>query len=228
MINHNSENYHGLGDEWLVEYAAGGLSYAKRFMIACQAALKSDLRQRLQFADEFGATFVESAPAQELSDQFFDQLGRQIDDNPAQSNRTQSNHSKPTDDANEFAWAPQPLIELIAAMGDQFSWKNTGGVQRATLGEFDGDRLYLLKSKPGLKLPKHSHSGEEWALVLHGGYHANGVAYKPGDLHCENSSCTHQPIIDDHDDGCISLITDEGKLQFSNPLMRAIQPFIGI
>ncbi|MEO1136951.1 MAG: transcriptional regulator, partial [Pseudomonadota bacterium] len=65
-------------------------------------------------------------------------------------------------------------------------------------------------------------------LILQGGYHVGSKGYVRGDLHGEDESCSHQPIIDDHGEACISLVADEGRLKFSNPFYRLLQPLIGI
>jgi putative transcriptional regulator len=78
-----------------------------------------------------------------------------------------------------------------------------------------------------LPVPRHTHSGQEWTLVLSGGYKVGAQQYVAGDLHQEDESCMHDLRIDD-DGTCISLITDEGKLKFANPLLNLLQPFLGI
>lgn len=90
------------------------------------------------------------------------------------------------------------------------------------------ETLYLLKAKPGMKMPKHSHHGEEWALILQGGYHIGAEGYVRGDLHREDGDCTHQPIVDDHGEACITLVASEGGLKFSNPFMNLLKPVLKI
>ncbi len=108
-------------------------------------------------------------------------------------------------------------------------WKKLGfGVSRATIANDNGEEIYLLKAKPGLKIPDHTHQGEKWALILQGGYHVRDTGYGPGDLHRENENCTHNPIVDDHGEACITLVALEGELKFSNPFMRMLKPLLGI
>ena len=111
----------------------------------------------------------------------------------------------------------------------EIKWKKLGfGVERASLSNDDGEELYLLKARPGLKVPRHTHEGEEWALIMQGGYKVGEESYGPGDLHREDESCTHQPIVDDDGEPCITLVALEGSLKFSNPIMRLLKPVIGI
>ena len=227
MNNRSVHNDHTLDHEWLIEYAAGGLSLAKRVVIACQAALNGDVHKRLRAAEEISASFLETAHGDQVSEQFFDKLHDQLDASAQEYTDEIAERSRSSLLNADNRWAPGPLSKFIAEMGDRFEWKSVGRIERAVLGDFDGDRLYLLKARGGTKLPHHSHTGEEWTLVLQGGYHAGGVGFGPGDLHREDADCHHQPIIDAGED-CISLVADEGRLRFSNPLLKAAQPFIGI
>src|SRR5690606_35882118 len=54
------------------------------------------------------------------------------------------------------------------------------------------------------------------------------TGYVRGDLHREDETCLHTPIIDDDKEACITLVAIEGGLKFSNPAMRLLKPVIGI
>jgi putative transcriptional regulator len=219
--------FHTVKEEWLAAYAAGALSPAKQLVLACQAAIQPALAGRLSQLDAIGGEFLEAAKGEPLSEGFSARLDAAIDD--ADIARPAADHLH--DGASEPgpSWAPSALRDFLQRRGLAVNWRNAGpGVQRARLFDSGGERLYLLKARPGLKMPMHSHKGEEWTLVLQGGYHAGDDGFGRGDLHQEDQSCTHQPIIDDDGEDCISLVADEGRLKFSDPLLKLIQPLIGI
>ena len=109
------------------------------------------------------------------------------------------------------------------------AWKKMGfGVERMPIHNDGGEKLYLLKSRPGLKMPHHSHKGEEWALILQGGYHVGETGFVYGDLHREDETCAHQPVIDDHGQACITLVAAEGGLTFTNPALNLFRPILGV
>jgi len=95
------------------------------------------------------------------------------------------------------------------------------------LGGRDTERLYLLRAKRGISLPEHSHTGEEWTLLLTGGYEASGVNYTRGDLHISNDEVEHSPKLDGHED-CMCLVMTEGPLKLKGFLPRLLQPLIGL
>jgi putative transcriptional regulator len=222
---------HTASEEWLAAYSAGALSEAKRLVIECQMAMKPALAARILPLDHIGGAFIESSKGEALSGSFSARLSEAIaraETAPPRAGEA-PDAEEGADELGAGAWAPGPLSEFLKRSEIEVKWRNSGpGVARAVLFEAGGERLYLLKARPGLKMPVHSHSGQEWTLVLQGGYHAGPAAFGRGDLHCEDESCTHRPVIDDDGEDCISLVVDEGPLVFRDPVLRLIQPLIGI
>ena len=91
----------------------------------------------------------------------------------------------------------------------------------------DGERLYLLKAKGGMKMPEHSHKGEEWSLILTGSYSIGDKTYRRGDLHIEDDTVTHAPHIDEGED-CICLVMTEGPLVMKSWIPKIVQKVVGI
>ncbi len=225
MTSYAIAPYKTVDEEWLAAYAAGGLSRAKRLLLACQAAIEPRLAAFLGELDQIGGAFLETAKGENLSDSFMANVMKALD-NPAAA---KADAGVPAQKPGNDPWAPAPLFDFLDRAGLPLKWKNAGpGVARAPLTQDGEERLYLLKAKPGLKLPMHTHRGEEWTLILQGGYHVGDQAYVRGDLHQEDASCTHQPIIDNDGEACISLVADEGRLKFTDPIMKILQPIIGI
>lgn len=213
--------FHTADAEWLAAYAAGPLSPLKRLLIDCQAALQPAVNAQLEALYCVGGSFLESAKGEPLTGDFSRRLFAALDEAP----RVQEQEAP----ATASGWMPDALREFVNEAGLAINWKKSGpGVERASLLDEGGERLYLLRARPGLKLPVHSHKGQEWTLILQGGYHVGDIGYSQGDLHCEDEFCKHQPVIDDDGEACISLVADEGKLVFKDPILKFIQPLIGI
>lgn len=220
--------FHSVGEEWLASYSAGGLSHAKRLLIACQATLKPELSSRLATLDAVGGALLESARGEAVSGDFFSRVMGKIEAEQ-DSVALNVNSEAPPTKIGIPPWSPPPLDGYLKRLGKTPIWKKLGfGLERASLHTNDNEDLYLLKTPPGLKVPEHTHDGEEWALILQGGYHVGETSYAVGDLHREDETCTHAPIVDNEGEACITLVAIEGGLKFSNPMMRLLKPIIGI
>lgn len=232
MSTEHLSSFHTVDSEWLASYSAGGLSPVKRLLIECQNAIQPALGERLDRLDEVGGVFLETAKGEGLSLDFAERLSKALDHASAHQGEAQdalNTNNERAANGHDDEWMPAPLRQFLEQSDIKLNWRKGGpGVEKAALIDQDGERLYLLKARPGLKMPMHSHTGEEWTLVLQGGYHAGDAGYIRGDLHREDEDCTHQPIIDDHGRNCISLVADEGKLRFRDPIMKILQPLIGI
>lgn len=213
-----------VADEWLMSYSAGTLSLPKQMVISCQAALKPELSRDLSMLDCVGGITLESAPAAELSDGFLDRLTDRLDEDAEDESQDVARGS-----ATKPDWMPQPLSDTLKSAEKDLKWRRVGPqVEYAPIYSTDNDEhLYMLRAPAGVSLPRHSHHGEEWTLILEGGYHVGDQGYVAGDVHCEDETCTHQPVIDD-DGPCIALIAIEGRLRFKNPILRVVQPLIGL
>lgn len=228
MTIETKPHYHTVDDEWLASYCAGGLSAAKRFVLNCQTAINPYLSQRVETLETVGGVLLESAKGETLSDNFMSNIFAQIETpEPPLAEGTRSKHRNENDQDN--GWIPSPLIEFLRRSNKPLKWRNIGfGVARMPLLKEGREKLYLLKSRPGLKMPLHTHHGEEWALILQGGYHVGEEGYVRGDVHREDETCTHRPIIDDDGEACITLVASEGGVKFSNPALRIFQPLLGL
>jgi len=214
-------------EAWLAMQSAGTLSPYKQLLLACQAELRPEVRQAFAISDQVGGAILESAKGTDLSDTFMQRLSERIA--PASAQTTTESHRPGMQSANDPEWVPGALSDFLRRSGQRLKWRSVGaGVQQSRIASSpSGERLYLLKARPGFAVPKHSHRGQEWTLVLTGGYKSGAQQFVAGDLHQEDETCLHDLRIDD-DGPCISLIADDGKLTFANPLLKLLQPLFGL
>lgn len=223
MTEHTSQTVHSAAEEMIAAHAADTLSNSQHLLLSCQAELQPDIARRIESYDAVGGALIESAKAEDLSDAFFSHLMDALDDSDEAPEAPLAESDLPN-------WMPEALADYLQREKIDLKWRTVGpGVQHAAIATSpSGERLYLLRAAPGIKMPVHSHAGEEWTLVLQGGYHVGETGYVRGDLHCEDASCEHQPIIDDHGEACISLVVDQGRLKFRNWALSMIQVFTRI
>jgi putative transcriptional regulator len=88
-----------------------------------------------------------------------------------------------------------------------------------------GSTLHLLRGKPGVSLPVHTHRGIELTYVVAGAFKDEIGFFGPGDLEEADADVTHQQVVVGSVD-CICLLATSGRLRFSGLLARLIQPVI--
>ena len=208
----------------IMDYAVGNLSPAKHIIVACQAEISNDVARAVSFQEDIAANMLEDGPSVPLSSHFIGEALARLPMNCANDRELSQQQST--------NFAPQTLKDVLGEGLKNMRWTSLvpGVAVHNVLGsrrQKTGDRLYLLKAKAGMKMPPHSHNGEEWTLILQGGYSEDGVSYQRGDLHIENDSATHAPHINDGED-CICLVMTQGPLQMKPLLAKFIQSVIGI
>jgi len=208
------------------EFAVGALSPARHAIIACQRDISDDVNSEIEFQEHIAAGLMVRDQSEPLSPDFFDRFSSRLSD---------------IDDANCTVDGIKtidslPAQKFIQRLSRQYlsglKWKALvpGVSMHNIMGNRhvkDGERLYLLKAKAGIKIPEHSHNGEEWALVLTGGYKVGDTHYRRGDLHISNDDDEHAPHVDAGEE-CICLVMTEGPLKLQGLIPRLLQPIIGL
>ena len=86
--------------------------------------------------------------------------------------------------------------------------------------------MRLLRGSPGSDVGAHTHRGQEYTLVLQGGYRDETGAYGPGDFQIASGDVTHNPVADPGED-CINLAVTIGGLRFRNPAQTLVARIFG-
>jgi len=164
----------------------------------------------------------------DLSPDFFDNIKARISQLDGSDD-----HSSVAKGAVADTPVPRILERLCGCSLSEIKWKTI--VPGLVISAINGDRktkktgecLYLLRGKSGVKIPEHSHVGEEWALILQGAYESGGVKYSAGDIHISNEHDDHSPHVVEGED-CVCLVMTEGPLKMKRFWSRLLQPHIGI
>lgn len=216
---------HGLiPDEWILAYAAGNLSEAKAALVATHASFHPSLQNRIVAAEAIGAALMEDSGSANLSDGFFDRVMEDIDSG------TDSDASPIAPKTNEDARVPAPLASYLGKELNDLKWRFMGpGMKQVRLWTGpDGEKLWLLKAKGGTEIPEHGHNGNEFTLVLQGGYKVEDKHFGVGELEIAADDLEdHRPIIDEGED-CICLVVTEAPIKLKSLVGKAFQPFIGL
>lgn len=122
---------------------------------------------------------------------------------------------------------PEALRRYLGDDLTSIAWQSVGGFfDEVKLPELTpGYRVSMLRVAPGGHVPEHGHEGNEFMVVLAGGYQSGGRHYQLGDFSSCDGSEEHTPIADPGED-CICLLVLDGPLAFRNPDGHRISPLL--
>ena len=74
-------------------------------------------------------------------------------------------------------------------------------------------------------MPQHDHGGNEWTLVLDGGFTDEAGHFARGDMAERQQGEAHQPVADPGTD-CICLVVADAPVALTGTVGRLLNPFI--
>jgi putative transcriptional regulator len=108
----------------------------------------------------------------------------------------------------------------------KLDWKRTGrGIEEVSLARQDDVRISLLRIRAGQKVPSHTHQGDEFTLVLSGGYTDGDTHFGKGDMSLADSAKDHAPVAD-KDGSCLCLTVRKGATKLTGPIGRFLNPIL--
>ncbi|MBJ3785938.1 ChrR family anti-sigma-E factor [Devosia sediminis] len=211
---------HHIGEDLLIEYAAGTLSEGWSLAVACHLAMCPQCRQQLALAEATAGAMLEELQPADGPSGSWDALKARLDAEPEPKAKPIARPASAT--------LPEPLRSYLGGDVESLKWRNLGNA-RQILIETDDEttQTRLLCIAAGKPVPEHSHGGRELTLVLTGSFHDELDSFGPGDVEDADGSVTHQPIAGPEAD-CICLAVTDAPLKFSSRLVRLIQPILGI
>ena len=206
----------------LLRYAAGQLRPAPALVVASHLAMSPSSRRIVAGFEAVGGIFLDEEPMADLSAGLFERTLAALE-TPV---RPESLAPARSHEALDMGVAiPGPLARRSIG---PWKWLGPGmRFARVAMPEDPDHNLVLLRVPAGRTLPEHSHSGEEFTLVLKGSFHDEMGRYCVGDLIHEDEETDHAPMVDT-DGECICLAAIEGPMKIKSWLGRMVQPFLGL
>ncbi len=219
MVTHHPKT------ETLASYAAGQIDEARSVVVATHLTLCDECKIIVRDFECLGGVVLESVEPVSMGahaiESFWSRAGAESAVSLPPSTRA----------ANDFSVeAAQPLQRYLKGGIDAVRWKSVApGLSQHVL-QADGYRsgvLRLLRIAPGVQMPRHSHKGEEFTLILRGAYEDEVGLYGPGDFADLDGSEIHSPVAVGEED-CICLIATNAPLAFKSIVGKVVQPFLGL
>ena len=198
-------------------YAAGCLDPAFSLLVETQAALRPDVARAVARAETIAGVFLETEERAAVSANAMDKALAMIDGFEAghqPETRAQAIHLA-GEGLDELLDLPEPLRETALTSFQTNKWQGlTQGVRRLRLDAGSEAEVELYRIEPGCTVPKHSHKGSEFTLVVSGGFSDESGSFGPGDISLKGPKDTHQPT-GDMDGVCYALAVRDGGLKFT-------------
>jgi putative transcriptional regulator len=203
-------------DALLLAHAAGGLDGAMSLILATHLTFCGRCRQLVHRQEQIGGVLLEDLPPAAMQEGALERALAGLYEPVASSAAQPSNDNTP---------AP-----LRAALGHDLSrarWRKMGPkLGYVTIYRRGPVAVRLLRGAPGTDVGRHSHAGQEYTLVLRGGYTDETGSYGPGDFQTASGDLLHNPVADPEED-CINLSVTIGPLQFEGVVQRIVARLFG-
>lgn len=197
----------------LADYACGAVSPGVSLLVSAHLAKAQQSAATVaRFEAIAGALMVEDQAA-EIAPSSLDAVLGRLDAEDDQSPRSL-----------EAGPLPQPLIDAVGTDFNKIPWRFAlPGLSEHILKDFSGEdeEVSLLRGRPGVRIPQHTHEGEEMTLVLTGALQDGGRIFRAGDIALNDENDDHKPRIVGTEI-CHCLVVNTGRLRFTGPLSRAL------
>ncbi len=220
MIKHHPET------ELLLDYATGALAEGPALAVATHVAMCPECAGEVGMMEELGGALLEQASPEPVADSLLEQTLAMLDaQEPARA-------APALVDAASAAQVPEPLLRYIGRGLAHMAWRRVGGIVSAVEEvrlpvAARSVKVSLMRLKAGSLMPRHTHRGNEYTLVLEGGFSDSGNQYGPGDFVAKDPSDTHQPVVDE-DGECLCLVVLDAPLRLTGAMGKLINPFLRI
>jgi putative transcriptional regulator len=212
---------HRIGDEWIMDYAAGALSEGAALMVASHLSFLPEARAELAVAEAVGGALLDGLEPDALAPDALDRMLASLD------------AAEPSEPAAEHlagsSVLPPALHRWLGRDVDDLDWSFLGpGMRKVKLWRGGNDeRLWMLRARPGARIPKHGHRGIELVLVLKGSFTDPTGTFHIGDIEEADDTGAHGLVIGGEDE-CICLALTQGPIRFYGWIARLMQPFLGL
>jgi putative transcriptional regulator len=215
MICHHPEN------EMLFDYASGSLEEEPSLVVAAHLAFCELCRGEVRSMESLGGALLSEAAGAQLAPDALDTVMARLD-SPVEASENQQPVLPPD------PILPGPVVRYLGTGLDGLRWRRVAPrVEEALIATANAKfKTSLLRIKPGTVMPRHTHGGREYTLVLKGGIVDEEVHYRRGDVMAADSSHEHRPMAAE-DEECICLAVLDAPLRFTGFFARLLSPFLG-
>lgn len=203
--------------EMITAYATGAATDGASLLVATHLTYCAACRARVAEREAMSGALFAKADAAVMATSALDATLARLD--------------APAETAVEASLGPasaeSALPRTITAFlgGAELRWRfRMPGVSEIEMPSAGGERISLIKVRPGASVPAHTHTADEATLVLCGSLHDRGAVYRTGDVAIATEDDDHHPKAGPEGD-CICLTVMSGGVRFTGAFGRALNMF---
>ncbi|MDO8343000.1 MAG: ChrR family anti-sigma-E factor [Cellvibrio sp.] len=213
-------------DMTLMNYAAGSCNIPESLAVAMHLCFCHDCRQHVKNLNHLGGALLETIKPASTDEEAFESLMTSLE--PHDHNAPAKVKMEPTQSDKITQHFTNPLLRYLPTSFADLPWQR----QTKEISKFDltslinvqGFQVALQKISAGAKVPKHTHKGFEYTVILSGGYSDELGVYHEGDFIARDASHKHSPTALQNED-CICLTVLNAPLKFTG-WYRVLNPFM--
>ncbi|HYE52882.1 MAG TPA: ChrR family anti-sigma-E factor [Azospirillaceae bacterium] len=209
---------HHPGEAVLMDYAAGALSEAVGLIVATHLALCPACRAEVARLEAVGGALLEGMPDGEPDMDLLEGVLARLDAPAPAAPRRPAPHPA-------SAVLPEPLRSYLGGDVGRIGWRRVMRGLEEALVDCGRDKVRLMRIRAGTAMPRHTHAGNEYTLVLAGGFSDALGHYLRGDFIATDAAIDHRPVADDGPD-CLCLAVTDAPLRLTGPVGRLLNPFV--
>ena len=212
MIHHHPD------EALLLAYAGGAADEAVSLIVATHMAYCESCRARATQLEALGGSLLQDLPPAPMSPDALQSVLTKLDEiKPVE---------RPVRPVSRDG-TPRVLRNYIGGDLRDMRWRQMGpNLSYVPLFRRGAVTARLLHGVPGAQTGPHRHGGQEYTLVLKGGFSDVTGSYAPGDLQMMEGDMRHNPVADPGED-CINLAVTTGRLKFEDLIQKIAAPLFG-
>ncbi|MEM8838026.1 MAG: ChrR family anti-sigma-E factor [Pseudomonadota bacterium] len=210
-------------DAVIAEYVAGGMALPAQVLVESHLELVPENKAWAGELEALAGAELDSVEPVALGDMssMLDAIMESPASEPVTSVKNGVEAASASDDI-----LPKPLRDFIGYTVDSIPWRTKiPGVKVFNIEDPEGCSVSLLKIRPGMAMPDHSHEGRELTLVLKGAFSDVSGRYQRGDVSVAEEGEDHKPVADYGED-CICFIVADAPMRFTNRFTRIVNSIL--
>lgn len=204
----------------LFDYATGALSEGPALAVSTHLSYCGGCFAALGRLEEVGGAVLQSLEPAAVDSELLSRTLARLDEHGADERAVEL-------DGETRGLLPPVLRPYLATTLEGARWRFAARhVREARLPLADpSHRASLMRVAAGRPVPRHTHRGVEYTVVLSGGFTDRGQAYRMGDFCVADPSVEHRPVAMD-DAECLCLAVLDAPVLPTGRIGRLIAPFL--